>query len=305
MELIRDRLLTPLNPERNGFGVPPILVIIAQDGDFPSFDNGMTHGRHVTIVSEATHLGTIRMQDDLAFIIVWGSRVWERRLRLNLSPQALQTIQHELAHELVIITLENNPNIDPKYFISYDVSARSALGVSLWEAFADIIAGGIEYAKSEELSRYYVPTMLSPKHTYLAQLSDRENRTLGNATVLLNQLLWEMMLRRMNGESPNDMRYDQRLATEASIAFLERCRGRIFEGTDKHPSGWLTNSMTRQLRFPFRQELRQVRHLSAEQLQHYLKPLLYPQISRVGQQLLADYNRFGAYWMPFGQDTLK
>ena len=83
---------------------PPVVTIVATETDFSQKDD-FSHGVWVTVVEPGIRLGIVESRHNLVFVVVFGSKVWEKGYATYVPSQTYSVLQHELAHFLTLIAL--------------------------------------------------------------------------------------------------------------------------------------------------------------------------------------------------------
>lgn len=277
-------------------GFPPVVTIVATEDDF-SDNDGFRFGRWVSVADSGIHLGTIHNKLDLVFIIIFGSKAWEKGYSTYASPQTFFTVQHELSHLLTLVELSGdkiNQTLSEDYFI------EPILGRPIWEGLADCISGRAEFIADEEVytrdSRYGY----HPEKTFLEQ----QNRTLGDAPNYLNELLVGRLLKiwqnQIIGKDISKIsNYD------AALAFLDAAFGRGPEATEEAEKGWLVKKIFAESGFDYEKAVNDLRNLSDKEIQEIIFPLTpYHTQEDFRKRLIKEWQEFAPLWQPFGEDSL-
>lgn len=283
----------------NQSGRPHIVAIVAKEGDF---GEGMYHGRYISIVSAGLKLGSMHGPKDVLFAVVFGSKVWKSEYASHHIAQSGFVLGHELNHFLTKLAIIGQNAVDGSH-LNTSISMYQLLGRPAWEALADMLSGRVEYTWQELQWIRNGWLKMDESHSFHRQTS-LLSRSLGEVSPKLNQILWSMLFRSSQGEPIEKQTYNHHREYLVATGFLNQAFGR-WQIPEAELSGYLVRQIFKENGFDWKETVKKITSLSADEFNRFLAPLrYYPQVPEVADGLLEEFINSAKKWQPFGEDSL-
>ncbi len=288
---------------RLGLDLPPLVVLVATDQDFP-MDAELKYqvGKYISVADRSLRIGKIVDQYDMPLVLGFGSKIWEKGI-LSVPGRVSRTTEHELVHFLTVLYLMGQSALDMNVISDKnDLPYKQAFGLPIWEGIADILGNKLGHIIAEQQMIDKGLFIIDDERSFLIA----PDRKLGEVAQSVNQILVGVLFRLWEGENINGIVFDKQRNREATIAFLERCYGRLSDVDQNDPDGTLVQKIFAEDNFNWQNAIKSIRVLDESQIERLLIPLSTDDSSRkVMEVWKAKWRDNGKRWDPFGEDEWK